>query len=131
MDTLKRVRRLTLIDLLLLVVMLGVLVPWIVQMDRKIDVGPYRAGIDERRRNGGLTLILDISLPAGADLSEEGRVGWMIYDESDVLLHEEYDLSPLPGKSREFIFRSESYQALRCEISAGNSIVGILAGEEG
>ncbi len=128
--TLKRVRRLTLIDLLLLLVMLGVLIPWILQMEDTVDAGPYRIRIDERRRSGEFVLVLKITLPRGSGGTDDNAVGWMIFDDEGTLLHEERDLPPAPGKSREFVYLVSPDRSVSCEIIAGIDKVVILTGED-
>ena len=124
--TLKKVRRLTLLDLILLLVMMGVLVPWVLQMDGRVDAGPYKVRIDKNYRNGELTLLLKISLSSGSDAEAGETVGWSIYDEGGALLHEEWDIAPPPGKRREFVFQGASELSVRCEVLAGNDNVKIL-----
>lgn len=130
LDTLRRARRLTLMDLLLLLVMMGVLIPWILQMEDTIDAGPYKVRVDERHRNGELVLILKISLPRGSVMTDDDAVGWIIFDETGSMLHREYDLPPAPGKSREFVYLVGLERSVSCEIIAGIDKVVILIGED-
>lgn len=119
-DTLRRTRRLTLIDMILLIVMIGVLVPWVVRMDNATDLGPYRVKIDERSRSNRFTLILKVTLPSGSEAVIDETLGWRVYDQNGILLHEEFDLPPMPGKSREFLFSVTDDQPLSLEILAGS-----------
>ena len=124
--TLKKIRRLTLLDLVLLLVIIGVLVPWVLQMESGVDAGPYKIRIDKHFRNGELTLLLKISLSSGSDAKTGDTVGWSIYDDSGNLLHEEWDIAPLPGKRREFVFQGASELSVRCEVLAGNENIKIM-----
>ncbi len=125
-SSLKRIRKLTLIDLLLLLVMAGVLIPWVFQMDRRIDSGPYKVDLREHRREGSLVLVLKISLPKNEDTADENDlVGWKIFDGDGFSVHQEYDLPPLPGHSREFIYSAEAESRYLCEVTAGSETTGI------
>ncbi len=129
---LKRLRKLTLIDLLLLLVMMGVLIPWVLQMDSRIDAGPYKVRLDERRSDGSLVLILRITLSRGTDtyITAGDKLGWKIFDEDGFLLHEEFDIPPISGKSREFIYLIDRDGIFSCEIIAGNEILTIQIDDE-
>lgn len=129
-ESLRQGRRLTLIDLVLLVVMIGVLVPWIVQRDNTKDLGPFRVRIEKRSRNSQVTLILKVSLPSGADSIVDETVGWRIIDQAGMLLHEEYDLPPMPGKSREFFYTAPAVPVLRVNILAGGDSLEIDTGTD-
>ena len=123
---LKRIRRLTLIDLLLLIVMMGVLIPWFLQMDRSVDAGPYKVILKERLHSGNRVLTLKISLPRGADPGGDGELaGWSIFDSEELLVHEDYDLSPLPGSYREFLYTVNSGESFLCRITAGSETLEI------
>ena len=124
--TLKKIRRLTLFDLVLLLVMMGVLLPLAIRMEGRVDAGPYKVRIDKHYRNEELTLLLKISLSSGSDAEAGETVGWSIYDDDGTLLHEEWDIAPLPGKRREFVFQGSSELSVRCEVLAGNENVEIL-----
>jgi len=126
LSSLKRIRKLTLIDLLLLLVMAGVLIPWVVQMDRRIDAGPYKVDLKEHRRDESLVLILKITLSGSAEVSDGNHlVGWKILDEDGLIVHQEYDLPPLPGNFREFLYMADSEARYICELSAGTEILSI------
>lgn len=127
-ETVRQARRLTLIDMVLLIVMMGILIPWIVQMDNAMDLGPYRVKIDERSRKNQTTLILKLSLPAETEGLVDETVGWRIYDQAGILLHEEYDLPPMPGKRREFLFSLPAAELLIVEILAGSHSLEIDIG---
>jgi len=123
---LKRTRRLTLMDLLLLLVMMGVLIPWFLQMDNRIIAEPYKVSLVEHRRNGTLVLTLKILLPGNAEpIADDSLVGWKILDDEGLLLHQEYDLPPLPGKNREFVHMLSPEGRYSCEITAGSEILVI------
>ena len=124
--SLKRIRRLTLIDLLLLLVMMGVLIPWVLQMDSRIEAGPYRVRLDNHRRKDSFVITLKITLPRGSDVvDDESFVGWRILDGEGLILHQESDLPPLPGSSREFIYLLKPDVRYSCEIIAGSEILEV------
>ena len=128
--SLKQVRRLTMIDLLLLLVMLGVLIPWVLQMDKRIDAGSYKVGLEQHSRNGSLVLVLNIALPRSAEVETEGTIGWRISGGEGTFIYEEFDLPPLPGNSREFIYMINNDGSYQCEIIAGSDTVMIQIDED-
>ncbi|RKX76022.1 MAG: hypothetical protein DRP60_08055 [Spirochaetes bacterium] len=129
--SIKRARRLTLIDLLLLLVMMGVLIPWVLQMDSRIEAGPYKVGLDNHRRQDSLVLTKKIALPRGSDAVDgESVVGWIIRDSEGQIIHQEFDLPPLPGSSREFICMLKPDVGYFCEIVAGSEVLEIQISEE-
>ena len=129
--SLRRLRKLTLIDLLLLLVMMGILIPWVLQMDHRIDADPYKVRLDEHHRNGTHVLALRISLPRrGTPDPQEALVGWRILDEDGIQIHQEYDLPPSPGEAREFLFTMNPGVRYNCEVTAGSRIQEIHIPEE-
>jgi|GEM_PF-2418633 len=129
--SLKRIRRLTLIDLLLLLVMMGVLIPWVLQMDSRIEAGPYKVRLDKHLRQDSLVLTMKVTLPRGSDaVDDESIVGWRIRDGEGLIIHRESDLPPLPGSSREFIYRLKPDARYICEIIAGSEILEIQIPDE-
>lgn len=129
--SLKRIRRLTLIDLLLLLVMMGVLIPWVMQMDSRIEAGPYKIRLEKHLRQDSLVLTMKITLPRGSDtVKDESIVGWRIQDDEGQTIHQESDLPPLPGSSREFLYRLKPDTSYSCEIIAGSEILEIQFPDE-
>ncbi len=130
----KRSRRITLLDLLLLVVMAGILVPWILIEDSNKSLGPYNARIEKKQRENRYGenqtwLILNIQLKKEPDAEEaesaEEPVGWIISDSDGLKLHEEWDLPPDTGKSRRFSYLMPKDCSLSCRIYAGGETVVI------
>lgn len=107
-------RRLTLIDLLLLTVMMGVLIPWIVQKNQEFKAGDFRCRIEVKND----VVTLKIRQSAGTDLHDGILVGWTVSSEDGRLLHEEYDLAPEKGGSREFLWRTGTAGQLTCRVIA-------------
>jgi len=119
--TLRANRRLTLIDLLLLVVMTGVLFPWLVSRGSVLEVDPYRIRFTERGPADNRVLAMRIVLPENESPREGELVGWQIFDLSQSLLAEEYDLAPAPGDLREFFYRIGETEPVRCVIHTGDA----------
>lgn len=115
----KKGRRITLIDMLLLVVMAGILIPWILSMDRSLESGPYKVYIDVQERSSDVLVKLEIALPDDAGIPADTVVGWNVYGIGSLLLHEDRDLPPNPGESRIFRFISTEGTPDRLEILAG------------
>jgi hypothetical protein len=125
-DTIRRARRLTLIDLLILALMAGVLVPFMLTQADKVSLGPFQASIKEQIRADERHLVLRVHLPGNGSVLSESPVGWRIYDNGGTLIHEEWDLPPSPGTTREFLFVSDTHEKLRCEIAAGDELYAWL-----
>jgi hypothetical protein len=122
---LRRGRRITLIDLLLLVVMSGILLPWLLSREDIITAGSYELRLDRRTRSENLVLLLDISLPDDLPSTDGDLVGWSIYDTGGNLLHSETDLAPKAGESVEFVKILPEGEAKSIEIVAGEHRVSI------
>ena len=131
-SSLKRIRRLTLIDLLLLIVMMGILIPWFLQMDRSLEAGPYKVILKKHIHSGNRILTLKISLPRGADSASDGELaGWSIFDSEKHLVHQDFDLAPLPGSSREFLYSVNPGESFLCKITAGSENLEIQVEGDG
>ncbi len=133
-DGLKKGRRLTFFDLLLLVVMAGVLVPFLLGMDRSRELGSYRVQLSSKKSEAGVLLTLKIRRPAGGALSKETEsaspdsselVGWRISNVRGELIHEEWDLPPQEGSSREFYYTCAEEITLNCQVHAGGQTLEI------
>lgn len=122
---LRRGRRITLIDLLLLVVMSGILLPWLLSREDIVLVGSYKVKLDRSTRDENLVLILDISPSGDSPLKDGDLVGWTIYDAGGKPLHSETDLAPESGDSVEFIGIVSKEQANSIEVVAGDHQVSI------
>ncbi len=122
---LKQNRRITLIDLLLLAVMTGVLVPWFLTMDRGIESGIYTVNYDSSNRTNDILVKLEISIDKDSSVSTDDSVGWSIYSDTGDLLHKDMDLPPMPGESRFFRFISDSQTPDRLEIHLGSENIDI------
>jgi hypothetical protein len=125
-DIVKRTRRLTLIDLAILVLMMGVLVPLLLTQADKVLLGPFQASIKEKIRGDERHLVLRVHLPGNGSVLSESPVGWRIFDNGGTLIHEEWDLPPSLGTTREFHFVSDAHEKLRCEIAAGDELYAWL-----
>ncbi len=133
-DGLKKGRRLTFVDLLLLVVMTGFLVPWFLGMERSRELAGYRVQLSSKKSEAGVLLTLKIRRPAGGALSRETEaapsgsgelVGWRIRNVRGELLHEEWDIPPQEGSSREFYYTCAEEITLNCQVHAGGQSLEI------
>jgi hypothetical protein len=104
MNVQRQIRRLTLIDLMILLVMAGIIIPFALHKDTAYEIGAYRIRIKEEVRGDGLLVTLTMDLPSRADPGGASYAGWIIYDENGFQVHQDRDLPPPPGGTREFIF---------------------------
>jgi hypothetical protein len=102
--------------------MAGVLVPFILTQADKVVLGPFQVSIKEKEREDERHLVLRVHLPGKDRVLSESPVGWKIFDSSGTLVHEEWDIPPSPGTTREFYFVSDVHHKLRCEIAAGDEL---------
>ena len=119
----RRSRRITLIDMLLLAVMAGVLVPWLLGRVGIEETAPYRIRISAGSGGSG-AVVLRVSLPIGEDAPADGEiVGWVLYGPDGAAFHEEADLAPTPGGRRVFVADAGDRETVRCEIRIGDRTV--------
>lgn len=129
---LRHSRRITLIDLLFLIIIMGVLLPFVFQMRKHRALGPYQMSFDERKRDGISTFIVSVSLPENAGEFEDiGQVGITVFDRSGRIIHESRDLPPGEGRSREFLFRDTEGLADSLEVFAGADSIVLELTEDG
>ena len=114
-------RRITLIDMLLLAVAAGVLVPWILSMDRGLELGPYKVDVDIRERRSDTLIRIEFALvqDAAGD-ADDSLIGWNLLDGEGNRVHQEMDLPPLPGRSRIFRYIGEVGETWSIVIHAGD-----------
>ena len=123
--SLKKLRRITLIDLLLLAVAAGVLVPWFLSMDQGEELAGYLTKFSIVRHAGFPTLKLEISLDDEADPGIALIVGWRLFDSDGSLIAQESDIPPEPGESRIFRRIIEGEYPGRVEIFVDDEILQI------
>jgi hypothetical protein len=117
---LRRGRRITLIDVLLLAVIAGLLVPWILRTEAAKETDPYRISLSAGAGGNPGTLVLRVELPEGEESpGDSGLVGWTLFDADGTPFHEEADLAPTPGGSRRFEADTGGRETVRCEILLG------------
>ncbi len=119
-DAVRRSRRLTLLDIIFLAVMLGVLVPWVLRMNSEQNLGPYRVRIEQKAGRDEDWLVLEIRLKKSSEgISPEELIGWQIQNTEGGMLHEEWDIPPESGASRQFTYKISGESALKCSVHAG------------
>ena len=150
----KRSRRITLIDMLLLAVTAGIILPRLLQFSAAAQpaaqptsresehrtLGSLQIQTAENHRGGTLILTADFSLPepippehtpTAADRAEDTAVdtpadiGITIYDHTHKPLDSVFDLPPAPGRSRQLTVSAPSSAAAYCILSSGRRQIRI------
>ncbi len=112
-------RRITLLDLLLLVILMGVLVPWMFYIRKQHTLGPYDLDMDKQKLDGITLYISKISLAENASVDEDiTQIGIKVFNRSGLVIHESRDLPPDSGQVREFIYRDTEGQAATLTVFA-------------
>ena len=153
-SALRRSRRITLMDMLLLAVTAGVLLPRLLQFAAAAQpaaqpaakpavresehrtLGSLQVQTAENHRGGTLTLTADFSLPepippehtpAAADTAADtpADIGITIYDHTHKPLDSAFDLPPAPGRSRQLTVSAPSSAAAYCILSSGRRRIRI------
>ncbi len=121
----RRGRRITLIDLILLAVAAGVLVPWFLSMDRGRDMGPYSVVLEVKERRDIYHVKIEFRLAEDRTADEGTTVGWKLLDGHGNTVFEDRDLPPAPGESRIFRYAGEIEKTYSLEIHGGTDILSV------
>ena len=148
-SALRRSRRITLIDMLLLAVTAGILLPRLLQFAASAQpaakpavqesehrtLGSLQVQTAENHRGGTLTLTADFFLPepippedtpTAADTPDTpADIGIIIYDHTHKPLDSVFDLPPAPGRSRQLTVSAPSSYAAYCILSSGRRRIRI------
>lgn len=120
----KRSRRLVLIDLFILTIFAGVLIPWILPTLSTHTLGNYSAKFNKRKIDGIHIYTVSLVLSDNASENQEiNQLGFAVMDESDRIIYESNDILPGRGEKREFIYHDEENQAESIKVfTVSNSI---------
>lgn len=122
-QSMRRSRRITLIDLLLLALMAGLLAPWLMSRADAAETEPYRIRLSKGFDTAN-SVVLRVSLSNGKKTpAADEIVGWILYGPDDEPFHREVDLAPAPGGRRIFVADVGERQLIRCEIRLGERTV--------
>ena len=104
-EGIKRSRRLVLIDILILAVFAGVLIPWVMPALRRHSLGVYSIQLKRQSIDGIVAYTVRLS---HADEEEAvgivNQIGIAIMDESGKVIHTSEDIPPTRGEKREFVY---------------------------
>ncbi len=120
-ESIRHSRRITLLDLVLLVILMGVLVPWVFHIGKQQTLGPYNLDMDEQKIDEISHYIAKISLDENASVEEDiTQIGIKVFNRSGLVIHESWDIPPDSGQVREFIYRDTEGQAATLKVFAGS-----------
>lgn len=127
-----RSQRIILIDLLLLSLMLGVLVPWFLRIGKVYNLGSYKVTLEIKELKGVKIFIFQFSPKKNlTELQNVNQIGIVITDGLGNVIYESQDIPSPEGEKRTFIFRDEKGLADMCKIYADSvsSLVDLTMNE--
>ena len=144
-DAIRRARRITLIDILLLALAVGVLVPFVLRSAAAEDsetpqahsrvLGAVQVQTAEARRAGSLVITANFSLVDNAspvDTDSGIDVGIVIYSREDKPVDSAFDLAPAASSPRQLIVSAPENTAAYYTVSSGDKRMRIeLTVEDG
>ncbi|RLW69171.1 MAG: hypothetical protein B6D68_02430 [spirochete symbiont of Stewartia floridana] len=125
-EGIKRSRRLVLLDILILAIFAGVLIPWVMPALRSRSLGVYSIQLKRQSIDGIIAYTVRLSHTDEADAGGTvNQIGIAIMDESGKVIYTSEDIPPARGEKREFVYLDTENRAESLRVFADSEAIVI------